>query len=83
MAGSGYRALSVLPVTLVPCPAFSAGPGLEVSAAKVHDARGEAKEAAVSVGPAHPGSGGGQAVLLLSAGEEVERSVLHVGRFLD
>lgn len=70
-------------MTLVPGPALSAGFGLEVSAAEVHDARGEAQEATVSVGPVHPGGGGGQAVLFISAGEEVERSILQVGRLLD
>lgn len=72
-----------LPVTLVPGPAFSAGSGLEVGAAHVHDAGGEAQQAAVSVGPVHPGGGGGQAVLLVGAGQEVQRPVLQVGRLLD
>lgn len=71
------------PVTLVPGPTLSAGFGLEVGAAEVHDARGEAQEAAVSVGPVHPGGGGGQTVLFISTGEEVERSILQVGRLLD
>lgn len=72
-----------LPVTLVPGPTFPAGSGSEVSAAEVHDARGEAQEATVSVGPVHPGCGGGQTVLLVGAGQEVERSILQVGRLLD
>ena len=70
-------------MTLVPRPAFSGGSGLEVSAAKIHDTGGEAQEAAVSVGPAHPGSRGGQAVLLVSASQQVERPVLQVCRLLD
>lgn len=75
--------LVTLPVTLVPGPTLSAGFGPEVGAAEVHDARGEAQEATVSVGPVHPGGGGGQTVLFVSAGEKVERSVLQVGRLLD
>lgn len=85
MSGSGYGALlpSVLPVTLVPCPALSAGPGAEVSAAHVHDTGGEAQQAAVSIRPLHSGGRGGQAVLFVSAGQQVEGSVLQVGRLLD
>ncbi len=70
-------------MTLVPCPAFSGGSGSEVGAAHVHDAGGEAQQAAVSVGPVHPGGRGGQAVLLISTGQQVEGSVLQVGRLLD
>lgn len=70
-------------MTLVPCPAFSAGSGSEVGPAHVHDTGGEAQQAAVSVGPVHPGGRGGQAVLLISAGEQVEGPVLQVGRLLD
>lgn len=70
-------------MTLVPGPTLSAGFGLEVGAAEVHDARGKAQEATVSVGPVHPGGGGGQTVLFISTGEEVERSILQVGRLLD
>lgn len=70
-------------MTLVPCPAFSGGSGSEVGAAQVHDAGGESQEAAVSIGPVHPGSGGGEAVLLVSTGQQVEGSVLQVGRLLD
>lgn len=71
------------PVTLVPGPAFSAGSGAEVSTAQVHDARGEAQQATVSVGPVHPGGGGRQTVLLVGTGQEVQRPVLQVGRLLD
>lgn len=67
----------------MPGPAFPAGSGSEVSAAEVHDARGEAQQAAVSVGPVHPGGGGRQAVLLVSTGQEVQWSILQVGRLLD
>lgn len=73
----------IIPVTLVPRPAFSAGPGSEVGAAQVHDAGGEAQQAAVSVRPVHPGSGGRQAVLLIGTAQQVEGSVLQVGRLLD
>lgn len=69
-------------MALVPGPTFSAGSGPEVGLAEVHDARGEAQQAAVSVGPVHPGGGGGQTVLLISTGEEVQRSILQVGRLL-
>lgn len=79
----GSLHLVTLPVTLVPGPTLSAGFGLEVGAAEVHDARGKAQEATVSVGPVHPGGGGGQTVLFISTGEEVERSILQVGRLLD
>lgn len=70
-------------MTLVPCPTFSGGSGSEVGAAHVHDTGGEAQQAAVSVGPVHPGGRGRQAVLLISAGQQVEGSVLQVGRLLD
>ena len=85
MSGSGYEAFlpSVLPVTLVPRPALSAGTGSEVSAAHVHDTGGEAQQAAVSIGPLHSGGRGGQAVLFVSAGQQVEGSVLQVGCLLD
>lgn len=83
LLGYGSFLLPVLPVTLVPRPAFSGGSGSEVGAAQVHDTGGEAQETAVSVGPVHPGSRGGQAVLLISAGQQVEGSVLQVGRLLD
>lgn len=69
-------------MTLVPCPAFPGGSGSEVGAAHVHDAGGEAQQAAVSVGPVHPGRGRRQAVLLIGAGQQVEGSVLQVGRLL-
>ena len=74
---------SLLPVTLVPCPALSGGLGPEVGAAHVHDAGGEAQQAAVSVGPGHSGGRGRQAVLLIGAGQQVEGAVLQVGRLLD
>lgn len=70
-------------MALVPSPAFSGGPGPEVSATQVHDAGGEAQQAAVSVGPVHPGGGGGQAVLLVGAGQQVEGPILQVGCLLD
>lgn len=76
---SGHEFTHCSPVTLVPCPALPGGPGSEVGAAHVHDAGGEAQQAAVSVGPVHPGGRRGQAVLLVGADEQVERSVLHVG----
>ena len=79
----GAFLLPVLPVTLMPRPALSGGPGPEVGAAHVHDTGGEAQQAAVSVGPVHPGSRGGQAVLLISAGQQVERSVFQIGCLLD
>lgn len=79
----GSLHLVTLPVTLVPGPTLSAGFGPEVGAAEVHDAGGEAQEATVSVGPVHPGGGGGQTVLFISTGEEVERSILQVGCLLD
>ena len=71
-----------IPVTLVPCPALSCGPGSEVGAAQVHDAGGEAQQAAVAVGPVHPGGRRGQAVLLVGAGQQVQRPVLQVGCLL-
>lgn len=67
----------------MPRPAFSGGSGSEVGAAHVHDTGGETQEAALSIGPVHPGSRGGQAVLFISAGQQVEGSVLQVGRLLD
>lgn len=67
----------------MPRPTFSGGFGSEVGAAHVHDAGGETKEAALSIWPVHPGSGGGQAVLFISAGQQVEGPVLQVGRLLD
>lgn len=67
----------------MPCPAFSGGSWSEVGKTQVHDAGGEAKQAAVSVGPVHSGGGGGQAVLLVGAGQQVEGSILQVGRLLD
>lgn len=70
-------------MTLVPNPAFSGGPGTEVSPTHVHDARGETQQAAVSVGPVHPGSRGGQTVLLIGTSEQVEGSVLQVGCLLN
>lgn len=74
---------SLLPVTLVPCPVLSGGLGPEVGAAHVHDAGGEAQQAAMSVGPGHSGGRGRQAVLLIGAGQQVEGAVLQVGRLLD
>lgn len=70
-------------MTLVPNPAFSGGPGTEVSPTHVHDARGETQQAAVSIGPVHPGGRGGQTVLLIGTGEQMERSILQVGCLLD
>lgn len=83
--GSGYAPPlpKILPVTLVPCPAFSGGSGSEVGTPHVHDSGGEAQQAAVSVGPVHPGGRGGEAVLLVGAGQQVEGSVLQVSRLLD
>lgn len=72
-----------LPVTLVPNPTFSSGPGTKVSPTHVHDAGGETQQAAVSIGPVHPGSRGGQTVLLIGTSEQVERSILQVSRLLD
>ena len=69
-------------MALVPGPGLPGGPGSEVGAAQVHDAGGEAQQAAVAVGPGHAGGRGGQAVLLVGAGQQVEGPVLQVGRLL-
>ena len=71
-----------LPVTLVPGPALPGGLGPEVGAAQVHDAGGEAQQAAVAVGPGHQRRRRRQAALLVGAAQQVQRSVLQVGRLL-
>lgn len=70
-------------MTLVPCPGLSGSSRSEVGTAHVHDTGGEAQQAAVSIGPVHPGGRGGQAVLFISASQQVKGSVLKVGRLLD
>lgn len=69
-------------MALVPGPGLFGGSGSEVGTPQVHDARGEAQQASVSVRPVHAGGGGRQAVLLVCAGEQVQRPVLQVRRLL-
>lgn len=70
-------------MTLVPRPALPRRFGSEIGASQVHDARREAQQPSVAVGPVHAGGGGGQTVLLVGAAQQVERSVFQVGRLLD
>lgn len=56
---------------------------LEVSTADVVDLGGEAEQPSVSVGPVGLGCRFGQAVLLGSTVEHVQRAILDVNRLLD
>lgn len=66
----------------VPDPRVAPRLGLEVRPADVVDLGGEAEQPSMSVGPVGLGRGFGQAVLLSSAVEHVQRSVLDVHRLL-
>lgn len=66
----------------VPDPRVAPRLGLEVRPADVVDLGGEAEQPSMSVGPVGLGCGFGQAVLLSSAVEHVQRSVLDVHRLL-
>lgn len=72
-----------LPVAGVPHPRVAPGLGLEVGPAHVVDLGGEAQQPTVSVGPVGLGCRFGQAVLLSSTVEHVQRTVLDVNRLLD
>lgn len=74
---------TALPVTGVPDPRVPPGLRLEVGPADVVDLGGEAEQAAVSVGPVGLGCRFGQAILLGSAVEHVQRTILDVNRLLD
>lgn len=66
----------------VPDPRVAPRLGLEVRPADVVDLGGEAEQPSMSVGPVGLGRGFGQAVLLSSAVEHVQRPVLDVHRLL-
>lgn len=74
---------TALPVTGVPDPRVPPGLRLKVGPADVVDLGGEAEQAAVSVGPVGLGCRFGQAILLGSAVEHVQRAILDVNRLLD
>lgn len=74
---------TALPVTGVPDPRVPPGLRLEVGPADVVDLGGEAEQPAVSVGPVGLGCRFGQAILLGSAVEHVQRAILDVNRLLD
>lgn len=66
----------------VPDPRVAPRLRLEVRPADVVDLGGEAEQPSMSVGPVGLGCGFGQAVLLSSAVQHVQRSVLDVNRLL-
>lgn len=70
-------------MTGVPDPRVPPGLWLEVGPADVVDLGGEAEQASVSVGPVGLGCRFGQAVLLCSTVEHVQRPILDVDRLLD
>lgn len=79
MPGSRPKRVHCLPMALVPNPGVAPEFGPEVGAANVVNLRGEAKESAVAIGPVGTGSRLREAVLLCSAVEQVEWTVLDVG----
>lgn len=74
---------TTLPVAGVPDPRVPPSLWLEVSPTDVVDLGGEAEQTSVSVGPVGLGCRFGQAVLLCSAVEHVQRAILDVNRLLD
>lgn len=73
---------SPLPVAGVPDPRVPPRLGLEVRPADVVDLGGEAEQPSMPVGPVGLGCRFGEAVLLSSAVQHVQRPVLHVDRLL-
>lgn len=67
----------------VPDPRMPPSLWLEVSPANVVDLGGEAEQASMSVGPVGLGCRFGQAVLLGSTVEHVQRAIFDVDRLLD
>lgn len=70
------------PVALVPSPGVSPHPGSEIGSSQVVDLGGEAKEAAVAIGPLHVVSRAREAALLVGTVQQPQGSVLQVGCLL-
>lgn len=83
LSSKAYTNEDSIPVTGVPDPRVPPGLRLKVGPADVVDLGGEAEQAAVSVGPVGLGCRFGQAILLGSAVEHVQRTILDVNRLLD